>query len=188
MRYVTRYLPVCALALLAACGESLGLQASFTNTVDTVSIYALSRTPVATPSGYSLALAEVVRTDGSLPFDFVFDIDTTGRSVLLPTGALKVGSGSGIQISTQAFDSIRFAPTSRYQLDSAVTVAINTVALVQSRPVTCPNGLPGAYYAKLHILDIDTTSTIPTGRRLKMEILDDKNCGFRGLEVGYPRS
>jgi hypothetical protein len=188
MRYVMRYLPLFALACLAACGESLGLQATFANRVDTVSVYALTGTPVATPSGYSMALGQVVRTDGGVPFDFVFDIDTAGRPKLLPTGALHLGQGSGIQITPVAFDSIRIAPTSRYQLDSAVVVAINSVAIAQSRPVTCPNGLPGLYYAKLHVLDIDTTSTSPTFRRLQMEILDNQNCGFRGLEIGVPRS
>ena len=187
MRYVTRYLPLFALALIAACGDSLGLSASFANKVDTVSIYALSKTPVSTPSGYYMAQGIVVRTDGFIPFDFAFDIDSTGRGLLLPTGALKLGRLSGLQITAVPFDSIRIAPTGRYQLDSAVVVDSNTVAIAQSRPLTCPNGLPGAYYAKLHVLSIDTTSA-PTGRHLKMEILDDTNCGFRGLQTGLPRS
>ncbi len=187
MRYVTRYLLLFALALTAACGDSLGLSASFANKVDTVSIYALSKTPVTTPSGYYMPQAIVVRTDGFIPFDFAFDIDSTGKGHLLPTGPLKLGRLSGLQISAAPFDSIRIAPTGGYQLDSAVVVDSNTVALAQSRPVTCPNGLPGAYYAKLHVLSIDTTSA-PTGRRLRMEILDDTNCGFRGLQTGLPRS
>ena len=111
MRYVTRYLPLFALALIAACGDSLGLSASFANKVDTVSIYALSKTPVSTPSGYYMAQGIVVRTDGFIPFDFAFDIDSTGRGLLLPTGPLKLGRLSGLQISAVPFDSIRIAPT-----------------------------------------------------------------------------
>ena len=187
MRYVTRYLPLFALALIAACGDSLGTLASAANKVDTVSIYALSKTPVSTPSGYYMAQGIVVRTDGFIPFDFAFDIDSTGRGLLLPTGPLKLGRLSGLQISALPFDSIRIAPTGRYQLDSAVVVDSNSVAIAQSRPVVCLNGLPGVYYAKLHVLSIDTTSA-PTGRHLKMEILDDTNCGFRGLQIGLPRS
>jgi hypothetical protein len=187
MRHVMRYLPFFALAVLNACGDSLGQQATFPNKVDTVTIYALTKTPVSTPSGYSMALSQVVRTDGALPFDFAFDIDSTGQAVLLPTGAMHLGRGSGIQISPHAFDSIHVAPTSRYQLDSAVVVDTNIVAIVQSRPVTCNSGLVGLisqYYAKLRVLEID----IDTTRSLRMEILNDQNCGFRGLDIGLPRN
>jgi len=183
MRYVLRYLPLFALALVAACGDSLGIQASAANKVDTVSMYALSKTPVATPSAYNMSFGAVVRTDGFTAFDFAFDMDSTGRSVLLPTGPLKLGRLSGFQVSALAFDSIRIAPSGRYNLDSALVVDVNTVAIAQSRPVTCPNGLPGAYYAKLHVLSI-----VDSTRRLTMEILDDTNCGFRGLQVVLPRS
>ena len=183
MRYLMRYLPLFALALVAACGNSLGIQASAANKVDTVSMYALTGTPVATPSAYNMSFGAVVRTDGFTAFDFAFDMDSTGRSVLLPTGPLKLGRLSGLQVSALAFDSIRIAPSGRYNLDSALVVDVNTVAIAQSRPVTCPNGLPGAYYAKVHVLSIEGST-----RSLKMEILDDTNCGFRGLQVGVPRS
>jgi len=183
MRYLTRYLPLFTLALVAACGNSLGIQASAANKVDTVSMYALTGTPVATPSAYNMSFGAVVRTDGFTAFDFAFDMDSTGRSVLLPTGPLKLGRLSGLQVSALAFDSIRIAPSGRYNLDSALVLDANTVAIAQSRPVTCPNGLPGAYYAKVHVLSI-TDST----RSLTMEILDDTNCGFRGLQIGVPRS
>src|SRR5258708_2262285 len=136
MRHVIRYLPLFALALLAACGNSLGISASFVNKVDTVSMYALSKTPVATPSAYYMAQGLVVRTDGFIPFDFAFDIDSTGRGLLLPTGPLKLGRLSGLQLSAVPFDSIRIAPTSRYQLDSAVVIDSNSVAIAQSRPLT----------------------------------------------------
>jgi|SRR5437660_4264014 len=185
MRYLTRYLPLFALALVAACGNSLGIQASAANKVDTVFMYALSKTPVATPSAYNMALGAVVRTDGFTSFDFAFDIDSTGKALLKPTGPLKLGRLSGLQVSALAFDSIRIAPSGRYNLDSALVLDSNTVAIAQSRPLTCPNGLPGAYYAKLHVLLIDAADS---ARSLKMEILDDQNCGFRGLEVGVPRS
>jgi len=146
-------------------------------------MYALTGTPVATPSAYNMSFGAVVRTDGFTAFDFAFDIDSTGRALLLPTGPLKLGRLSGLQVSALAFDSIRIAPSGRYNLDSALVVDVSTVAIAQSRPVTCPNGLPGAYYAKLHVLSI-----VDSTRRLTMEILDDTNCGFRGLQVGVPRS
>jgi hypothetical protein len=173
-----------AATVVAACGEPLGLPGpSSTNLVDTVSLYALSGTPVSTPSAFRLADAAVVRSDQTPTFDFAFDIDTAGRAVLLPTGALRLGRASGVQTSPVQFDSIRLAPDRGYQLDSAVVVDSGTVALVHSRPTTCGFGLSAAYlyYAKLEVLAVDSAA-----RRLDFKILVDKNCGYRGLEPGLP--
>ena len=183
-----RALTLLILAFAVGCGNPFPLpQASIENRVDTLSLYALHGTPVSTPSAYAMEFRQVVRTDQSQGFDFAFDIDTAGRAVLLPTGALKLGRQSGVQISTTPFDSILIAPTSKYQLDSAVVVDSNTVAILHSRSLTCAfAGLAGVFYAKLHVIRIDTTST-STGRRMDFEILTDINCGYRGLEPGLPR-
>jgi hypothetical protein len=186
MRYFMLALLACAAA--AACGNPLGLPAAFiTNVVDTaVSLYALSGTPVSLPSGYSIISRHTVRTDQGSPFDFAFDIDTAGTSRLYPTGALKLGKQSGLLLSAQQFDSIKIAPTSNYNLDSAQVVNVNTVLILHSSSFTCSYGIPGVLYAKLHVLEIDTTSA-PNGRRIDFEILVDSNCGYRGLEPGVPR-
>ena len=185
MRYFILCLLGCALA--AACGNPLGLPAAFiTNQIDTVSLYALSGTPISLPSGYSIGARRAVRTEQSQPFDFAFDIDTARRALLFPTGALKLGRQSGIQISAQQFDSNKFAPTSNYNLDSAQVVTGNSVVIIHSSGVTCSFNIPAFYYAKVRVLTIDTTST-PNGRRIDFEILSDLNCGYRGLEPGLPR-
>lgn len=168
---------------LGACGDPFGLPRPFsTNFVDTVSLYALGGTPVAAPSGYSLQLVEAVRVD-LLPFDFAFEIDSAGRALLLPTGALRLGRGSGVQLTTQPFDSIRLAPTGGYQLDSAVVIDSGSVALVRSRPTGCSFDPTPAYFyhAKLEVLLVDTVA-----RRLDFTILVDVNCGHRGLDPPPP--
>ena len=185
MRYFTLLLLACGLA--AACGNPNGLTAYISNTPDTVALYALSGTPVTLPSGYSMPGRSAVRTDAAASFDFAFDLDTAGRALLLPTGALKLGGGSGLQISTQQYDSIQFAPTTNYKLDSAVVVHDSTVIIAHSTLVTCSFGVQTYYYAKLRVLAIDTTSG-PTGRRIDFEILTDLNCGFRGLQEGLPKN
>src|SRR5437867_12504360 len=102
-----------AAAALAACGDPFGLLgASSVNVVDSlVSLYALTGTPVATPSAYRLGGIAVppgvVRTDQDVNLDFAFDIDSAGRAVLLPTGALRLGRATGLQTTTVAFDSVR---------------------------------------------------------------------------------
>jgi len=174
-----------AAAALAACGDPFGLLgASSVNVVDSlVSLYALTGTPVATPSAYRIAPPGVVRTDQDVALDFAFDIDTAGRAVLLPTGALRLGRATGLQTTTVAFDSVRLAPDRGYQADSGVVVDSGTVALVHSAPTTCGVGLSPVYhyYAKLLVLRVDTAA-----RRLDFQILADQNCGYRGLEPGLP--
>jgi len=173
-----------ALVVAAACGDPLGLPPpAIANRTDTVSLFALSGTPVTAPSAYVIAFRQIIRTDQSTQgFDFVFDIDSLGRAVLLPTGALRLGRASGIQLDTLEFDSVKVAPNRNYQLDSAVVVDSNTVAILHSRPLVCSFGISSLYYAKLHVLAIDTLA-----RRLDFEILTDINCGYRGLEEGLPK-
>jgi hypothetical protein len=182
-------LAVCAAAaaVVVACGDPFGLpRAVIANVVDTVSLYALHGTSVALPSGYRIEDRRAVRTDQALTFDFAFDLDSTGQALLFPTGALGLGSASGGQIIAAPFDSILIAPTRDFELDSAIPVDVGTVLVWQSRLVTCSFGIPAFYYAKLQVLDVDTVSTTPDGRRIQLRILVDRNCGYRGLEPGLP--
>jgi len=177
-----------AAALTAgACGEPFGLpRATIPNVVDTVTLFALSGTPVASPSAYRLEFRQLIRVDQSTEnstFDFAFDIDTAGRPLLLPTGPLKLGRASGQQLRVADFDSVTIAPDRGYSLDSALVLEVGTVAIVHSRPVTCTFGISAFYYAKLLVLAIDTT---PSGRSVQFQILVNTNCGYRGLAPGVP--
>ena len=182
-RLVAATVTVTGLALLAAaCSNSTGLPAAvFSNFVDTVSLWALRGTAITLPSAYVLEGAVPVRTDTTVNLDFAFDFDSTGKAALLPTAALHLGTGSGLQRTSTAFAAITVAPTGGYVLDSAVTVDTGTVLYAVSRPVGC---LIGAVplYAKLHVLSVDTAA-----RRLQFEILVDQNCGYRGLAPGLPK-
>jgi hypothetical protein len=179
----TRTVVLLALAGAAACGPPLGLpRASFENKVDTVSLYALSGTSVSLPSAFSLQFNQVVRPDQTTALDFVFDLDSAGHALLLPTGALRLGRASGIQLTTTPFDSVKLAPIGNYQLDSAVVVDTTSVALLHSIPSLCYSQIQAVFYAKLHVLAIDSAA-----RRIDFEILTDTNCGYRGLEPGFPK-
>ena len=186
----TRSCVCVVLALAAACGDPVGLPpAGISNRTDTVSLYALSGTPVSTPSGYLIAFRQSVRTDLTTQgFDFAFDIDSMGRALLLPTGALHLPRSSGIQHTALAFDSVVVAPAGGYESDSAVVVDSGAVVILHSRPQQCSFSISAlfALYAKLHVLAIDTTSG-PDGRKITFEILTDINCGYRGLEEGLPK-
>src|SRR5258706_7907619 len=117
MRYLTLLLLACSLA--AACGNPNGLTAYISNTPDTVSLYALSGTPVALPSGYSIPARSAVRTDAASSFDFAFDIDTAGRAPLLPTRGPRPGPQPRPPISPPQYDSIQDAPPGGYNLHNA---------------------------------------------------------------------
>ena len=178
--------------ILGACGDIGGLPpASFPNRTDSlVSVYALTGTPVTSPSGYLIVDRRVVRTDIiNASFDFVFDIDSLGRALLFPTGAVKLGRQSGAKPATVPFDSLRFAPSGGYQVDSAIVLSVGSVVALHSRSVQCSFDYQPVhnYFAKLLVLAIDTVPG-PTGRRIDLRILTDINCGYRGLEPGLPRS
>ena len=181
---------VAAALVVAACGPDLTglLPASIPNRTDTISVYALTGTPISTPSAYWIESRRVVRTDQISAFDVAFDIDSSGHALIMPTGAMKLGRQSGVQVTTTLFDSVKTAPSSGYQIDSAVVLSVNSVAIVHSRAEQCSSDLSPVhnYFAKLHVLDIDTTSG-PNGRRIDLEILTDINCGYRGLEPGLPK-
>ncbi len=181
MRLLRPLLVLC-LALAAGCGDPFALpRAGFTNVVDTVSLYALSGTPVRTPSGYNVQFREPILVQDGGILDFAVDLDSAYRPVLLSTGALRLGRGSGVQVTTLPFDSIKIAPAGGFQLDSAVTLEVGGRAIVHSRPATCSFQIPALYYAKLEILAVDTAA-----RRVTFQILVDANCGYRGLEPGIP--
>lgn len=171
-----------AALLVAACDSNAGLgNANIPNVVDTISLYALDRTPIALPSAYVIKGNSVVRTDLVAGFDFAFNITAAGQAVLLPTGALRLGVASGVQLQTVSFTALTQAPTNRYVDSLPVPIDSGTVAVVRSRPVSDFCGVV-FYYGKVEVLAIDTTA-----RRVDLQILTDQNCGFRGLEPGLPR-
>src|SRR2546423_5927435 len=185
MRYLTLAFVVCA--ILASCGNPFGLPAAFlTNIVDSsVTLYALSGTPVHLPSGFLLYGGTTVRTDLSSQLDFAFDIDTAGQAVLLPTAALKLTAGSGFQSSPLVFDSIKIAPITGYNDSTAFVVSENDVVLARSargNALSCTFNIINPLYAKLLVLDIDSAA-----RTITFQILGDNNCGYRGLEPGLAR-
>jgi len=175
---------VSALAVVAAaCDETIGLPpAAFTNVEDTVSLFALDGTPLAAPSGYNIQSKTALRTDQTTSFDFAFNFTPAGAAVLLPTGALGLGRGSGIQVQRVPFDSVKTAPSGAYADTLPVAVDSGTVAVVRSRATQCVFGAIVFYYGKVQVLAIDTVA-----RRIDLRVLVDQNCGYRDLEPGIPR-
>ena len=165
-----------------ACGNT-GLQPGLSaNTIDTVSLYALDGTPLDQPSAFRIASPHVLRTDLSSDFDFAFNLTALDSAVLLPTGAVGLGIGSGILKVKAAFDAITVVPGGSYVDSLPVRVDSGTVAVVHSRALSCPvTASFSFYYAKLQVMKIDTVA-----RRIDMIVLTNQNCGYRSLEPGNP--
>ncbi len=183
MLTIRRLLPLLALSAAAACSNNDNLpDPTDENAVDTVTVGSLTDTPITTASGFSVSLG-AIRTDLSPDFDFAYDIQgdpATGTSVILPRAALGIVSGSsaepGVMRRSEAFDDIEAAPSNGYVTEEAVPVALGERYIVRSR-VVCNIGVP--LYAKVEIIGLENNSLI-------LKVLANTNCGYRGLEPGFP--
>jgi hypothetical protein len=183
MPTIRRLLPLLALSAAAACSNNDNLpDPTDENAVDTVTVGSLTDTPITTASGFSVSLG-AIRTDLSPDFDFAYDIQgdpATGTSVILPRAALGIVSGSsaepGVMRRSEAFDDIEAAPSNGYVTEEAVPVALGERYIVRSREV-CNIGVP--LYAKVEIIGLENNSLI-------LKVLANTNCGYRGLEPGFP--
>ena len=166
-----------------ACGSGSQLApAQFENVVDTVLLYALTGTPIATNSGFDGVLGNPVRTDLNLPFDFAVDVDGGNVLQLMPAGTLGYSPDGGLLITATSFDGLTSAPLDGYVGDTVRTAEVGTVFVLRSRSSSelCVSGaLPR--YSKLHVLAIDLPQ-----RAITLEFLVNLNCGYRGLEPGTP--
>lgn len=171
------------MALAAACSNTLGPPAAASaNAVDTVTLFTLSDTAVATPSAYDIELNQKVRTDMVSTFDFAVNV-VSGQAELFPTGALVgMARASALQYSGQTFDQVLTAPGSGWNDSTALSVSVGTVVLVRSRAITCSYGATVFEYAKLQVLAVDTLA-----RQVNFQILTNTNCGYRDLQLGIPK-
>lgn len=179
-------LALALIAALAACGDpNLLPPATMPVREDTVTLWALTGTPIATASAFDIVRQVEVRTDRSTEFDFAFDFrpDTLGDTipVLIPRGGLGLGEDAGLLRTTALFDTLRLAPTGGYDYRRAVPVDPEVVVIARSRPQLCNFGLQYPLYAKIQPVIISRTE-----RWMRLRISIDPNCGYRGLGRGIP--
>ena len=172
----------------AACDSTVSLPpATLSNILDTVTIHALQGTAIGLASGFDVTLARRARTDrGDEPFDFAYDIEPDGNSVILTLGVLGLEPQSAIQMSDKEFADIRVAPLEDYEDDSTMTVQEGDIFIVRSRSaqIGCAlfiGALPR--YGKFRVLAIDQNL-----RQVILAHVVNLNCGYRSLELGVPTS
>ena len=176
---------ILALFTLAACSDANSIpDATFTNVIDTVVVYAISGTEVFRASGYAMTQRSPVRIDNSTSADFGYDLTPDGRNILLPGAMIGhpgvAGVDPGLQHTDLTFDEIEVAEVNNYKTLDTVAVAAGDVLYLRSRiPSTCFLGVPT--YGKIEVLEFDDAS-----RSIKFRVLANLNCGYKALKPGLP--
>jgi hypothetical protein len=169
-----------------ACSDATGLfPPTHANEVDTVTFAAIRRTPIPQPSGFDIVNNQVARTEQEVAFDVAFDFDSNEVARLVPAGLLGFQREPGWRRTNQAFDEITSAPTEDYVNDSTLALAVGDVFIVRSRNSTTNCAVLGSLprYGKFHVLELNLGE-----RSIRLEFLVDVNCGYRGLQPGFPTS
>lgn len=186
-RPVLRLSILAALAVaIAACGsDPFAMKASYGTEPFTFSLYALSGTgPANAPAALDLQTHAAVKVDGTFGFDLAFDLDRTGKIVLIPQRLVGTPLAGARIVSMQrisgTYESVLEAPQRNWVLDSTFTVAVGEVVGVKLTSSSCVYQLSQDMYAKL-VVDSVKTGGLIFGRGVI-----DPNCGFRSFETGIP--
>lgn len=169
---------------LAACGDANLLNPPSSSNGEVIgTLWAIRGTPLHRPSAWSISLEQPVRLDQTPSFDFAFDIDAAGRAVLLPLGVFGVlqrAGNPGLFQTTRAWDAITIAEVNGYLIADTIPVAAGDRLYARSAiSGNCFSQFP--LYAKIEIQAINTVE-----RTLEFRILSNLNCGYKGLEPGFP--
>jgi hypothetical protein len=173
-------------AALAACGDpNLLPPATVVVREDTLTLWALTGTPILRPSAFDILHQTPVRTDRTSEFDFVFDLvpDSLGDTVavLIPRGGFGLSADAGLIRLVANYDTLRLAPVEGYEFRKPVVFDFEVVVVARSRLQSCNFGLSYGLYAKLRMIEVNRAERWV---RLRMNL--DPNCGYRGLAPGIP--
>ena len=183
-----------AIASVVACDNATGNKAQFSIVaVDSQVVYAINSAPRNAPTAVYLASAvtgdAAVSASSDFAFDVAFDIDNTGKAVILPVRAVASGLAGthsvGLQVVNTPYDSLTFAPNKDFKYDSTLVVSVGQVVVIQSVGSACSTSL----YANPFIYGKLTVDSINVGSHtLTLKYTVDPNCGFRSLSTGVPKN
>lgn len=165
-----------------SCGDPTRVNARFEVVSDTISVSALSGSPIGARTALNTVLHEAVRAEPGSNFDVVFDITSAGLAVIYPAQAISNLGRAGIQRSTQQLDSILLAPPEGYsEAMTPTSISVGDVLLIRAVQAACRRELNPYIFSKLQITAIDTVA-----RTVTFVIRVDPNCGFRSFRDGIP--
>lgn len=171
--------------LATGCSDPFKLKASYANEPFTYSVYGLSGTgPANAPAALDLVSRTTAKVDGSLAFDIAFDVDKSGKVLIIPQkyiGASLTGARSVyMQRVTGTYDALTEAPTKNWLLDSTMAVLPGEPVAIKMLSSSCVYQYSQELYAKI-VVD----SVKPSGLIFGRGVIDP-NCGFRSFATGVP--
>lgn len=178
-----------ALVLFVACDNTNPFAATLPTVADSFTIFALTGTPPAYPSGLNTVGRTPTRVDGNANFDIAFDINSDGKAVVYPVKLIVNSIGGdrpvGLRKVAVVFDSLASAPTGTYPTDSAVVAGKGDVVVVEANRGTtgdlCSFNISPNIYTKVVVDTIDVAT-----RTIGIRTVLDPNCGFRSFLEGIP--
>ena len=178
-------------ASLVAC-QNLAAPKAYTDTVaDTLRASAFTGTPTGSRSALGLysnrtfpSSPDVFAPDGSLDFDLIFDIDASGKPVVIPVSKIAICTRTcqvGLQIVTDSsFDQLTKARSKGYTYDTQFTLDVGKPVYIVAKSTACATDLySNDMYAKLVVDSVHTVD-----RSVFFRVVTDPNCGFRSLVPG----
>lgn len=188
---VSRAVYASTLAVLTACGDPIGIQATDPVFTTAIALYALSTAPPSYPTAVDTPFGRSVPVNVSATFDFAFDLDAAG-SVLVHPARRVVSSPLGVnRVALQkvpgTFESVESAPRTGFVKDSSIVVAIGEVVVVEAERLRpgdiCTFAISPNLYSKFVVDAVD-----PAAGTITLRLTVDPNCGFRSFTEGIPRS
>ncbi len=180
-------------ATIASCDDPFALQATNAVIFDTLSVYAITGTPVSFPAGWNSVFGRVARIDPSIDFDVAFDIEASGNVRMIPArlvsttkftfGVNQATQQVGLQVATGTFESVSKAPARGYTRDSVLIAPVGQTVILEIASDVCSNSFGQGRYAKMVIDSVNATSRLIFFRSAR-----DPNCGFRSFLPGVPKS
>lgn len=179
-----------AVAAIAAvsCKDLTGVPASLSTLTDTGTVYAINGASPGAPTAIHLYSGTLLAADANFIFDIAFDIDASGKAVIMPMRVVSSGLANthtvGLQRTDETFDLVSSAPKNGYHPDTAMTVSPGQVVIAQSQdPLVCGTSITGTtLHAKLVVTSVDVVA-----RSLNIRYTVDPNCGFRSFASGIPK-
>ena len=174
------------LAGTLACGSATDPIANLDTVAYASAVFALNGTPAGAATAINTPTAATVRTDIGYAFDVAFDLDATGRPVILTQRMVGNPVGStGHQVSLQAvsgaFGTLAEAPRDGWSVDSILTVNVGQVVAVRAGASACAFFISPYMYSKMVVDSVNVSQ-----RRLWLSLVTDPNCGFRSFATGRP--
>jgi hypothetical protein len=190
-RAISRPLYASMLALLSACGDPLGIEATQPVFTEALGVYALSKAPPSYPTAVDTPFGQAVPVNVSASFDFAFDLDAAGNILVHPPRRVLTSPAGVNRVALQkvagTFESVDRAPTSGFVKDSSIVVAIGEVVVVEAERTRtgdyCAFAISPHLYSKFVVDAVD-----PVVGTITLRLTVDPNCGFRSFTEGIPRS